>query len=263
MRETLWLYLRNSGLGRRLRLREGIARPLHALGCRLLPKRCRVRSGPCRDLFLQPSPSWPTDLWQGNYEAEVQAVVDAMLGPGKVFYDVGGGVGLYSLLAARKGARVFVFEPHPANAKCIASHARMNSLEGSIQVVPLAAYSSSGQIAMGFTQHGSQMALPGPDSTLDGRGLLAACITLDEFSRFHPTPTLVKIDVEGGESEVLKGSVELFERAQPTLICEVHDAKNEGYVRKWLAARGYSARWLEPPNLGHHLLGEPGRTCAG
>lgn len=264
MRETIWLYLRNSVVGRFVRSHQHFARPLHALGCRLLPGKCRIRSGPCAGLFLQPSPSWPTDLWEGGYEAPVQAAVEALLKPGAVLYDVGGGEGLYCLLGARKGAQVFAFEPHPVNAERIAFHARLNSLESLIHVLPLAAHSSSGLLALEFAQHGSQMAPAGHGEPHGRQGRKADCITLDEFSRSHPAPTLVKVDVEGAESEVLRGAEEMFERVQPSLICEVHDAENERFVRQWLADRRYSVHWLEQqPGQQCHLLGKPGSTRAG
>ena len=193
----------------------------------------------------------------------MQAALDASLGPGAVFYDVGGGIGLYSLLAARKGARVLVFEPHPDNAPCISRHARLNGLESSIQVIPMAAHSVSGQIIMEFVQHGSQMAQSGSDDNGRQKTLRIPCVTLDEFSQTQPPPTLVKVDVEGAESEVLKGAVRLFERVRPRLICEVHDAENGRYVMEWLVARRYSARWLEPPGQEHHLFGEPAGASFG
>lgn len=263
MRDTIWLYLRNSAVGRRVRAYPRIARPLHALGCRLLPAKCRIRSGPCAGLCLKPSPSWPTALWEGGYEPDVQATVDAQLRPGAVFYDVGGGIGLYSLLAARKGARVLVFEPHPDNARCIPRPARLNSFENSIQVIPMAAHSVSGEITMEFAQHGSQMAPRGSGDKRRRKTLQVPCVTLDEFSQTQPPPTLVKVDVEGAESEVLKGAVHLFERVRPRLICEVHDDGNKHYVMGWLAARRYSAIWLGPPGQENHLFGEPAGASVG
>ncbi len=216
-----------------------------------------MRSGPCRGLLLEVSPTWPTAFWEGTYESEVQLAAEARLGPGTVFYDVGGGIGFYSLLAARKGARAFVFEPLPENARSIVSHARLNSLEGSIELCPMAAYSHCGRLALEFTQHGSQLA-PGSHRWDRGRRELEVqCITLDEFSRTHPAPTLVKVDVEGGEGEVLKGAEGLFERVRPSLICELHDAENARFVNEWLKARQYSVTWLGPPGLERNLLAEP------
>lgn len=262
MREALWLYLRNSGLGQRLRAEGRFARPLHGLACRFLPKVCRVRSGPCRGLLLEPSPSWPTALWEGTYESEVQRAVEARLGPGTVFYDVGGGIGIYSLLAARQGAQVYVFEPLAENARRIVSHARRNSLESSIVLCPEAVYSRCGRLALAFTQRGSQLAPRGHGGDRGGREREVPCVTLDEFSRTHRAPTLVKVDVEGGESEVLRGAGELFERVRPSLLCELHDAENARFVKEWLAARHYALTWLGPPGLERNLLAEPASSPA-
>jgi hypothetical protein len=71
----------------------------------------------------------------------------------------------------------------------------------------------------------------------------------------------VKVDVEGAESEVLKGAEEIFERVRPRLICEVHDAANESFVVEWLSAKRYSLRWLDLPGRAErHLWAEPERA---
>jgi FkbM family methyltransferase len=186
----------------------------------------------------------------------VQRAVSELCGAGAVFYDVGGGFGLYSLLAARNGAEVFVFEPFSRNAASIRSHARMNGLEAAIHVVPEAAHSESGRLRLMLTHRGSQMAPVGADD--GGTTMEVSCITLDEFARAHPAPSLIKVDVEGAEAEVLRGAREIFERSRPRLICEVHDAENRALVLEWLRERRYSVRWLEPAAEDQrHLLAEP------
>lgn len=260
MREAIWLYLRNSAVGRRLRENQKAARAFHRLGCLFLPAVCRVRSGPSAGLLLESSPHWPADMWQGNYEPTAQVMVDHLLGPGSVFYDVGGGIGLYSLLAARKGASVFVFEPHPANASAIARHAKLNGCEGSIRILAMAVSSKTGPLTMALVNRDSQMV------PLDTRGSSKKLkrevlgTTLDDFAHFHPAPTLVKVDVEGAETDVLKGAAELFGRVRPKLICEVHSAENAERVVRWLRDKGYSVRWLEGVGHERHIFAEPDST---
>ena len=68
--------------------------------------------------------------------------------------------------------------------------------------------------------------------------------TLDHFVADHRSPTVVKIDVEGAEEEVLKGAEEVFRRSKPTLICEVHNERAAEGVAAWLARMGYQSKWL-------------------
>jgi hypothetical protein len=73
------------------------------------------------------------------------------------------------------------------------------------------------------------------------------CTSLDDFARLKLLPDVIKIDVEGSESEVLKGSDELLKRSRPEVICEVHDFQNASFVRAWLHGRGYGLRWIDRP----------------
>ena len=45
-------------------------------------------------------------------------------------------------------------------------------------------------------------------------------------------PSLIKIDVEGGEHDVLQGLAETFKRERPAILCEIDDATKEGLEDK-------------------------------
>jgi hypothetical protein len=83
-------------------------------------------------------------------------------------------------------------------------------------------------------------------------------ITLDDFVQRHDPPTLIKIDVEGAEAGVLRGSERIFEQSKPVLICEVHCEQAADDVTRWLRERAYKFEWLEDPlQLPCHLLALP------
>jgi FkbM family methyltransferase len=62
------------------------------------------------------------------------------------------------------------------------------------------------------------------------------CTTLDDFAARNPLPNIFKIDVEGAESEVLRGAEQLFRLWQPDVICEVYDATNASFVFDWFSS---------------------------
>jgi hypothetical protein len=69
-------------------------------------------------------------------------------------------------------------------------------------------------------------------------------ITLDGFiARGAPCPKLIKIDVEGGEYEVLLGAVQLFSNYRPLLIAEVHHDLAFEEMGRWLEEHQYCAAW--------------------
>jgi len=210
-------------------------------------RKLRVRSGPGKGLVFELNPRWETRMWEGDHELAAQQVLQRGLQPGSVFYDVGANFGFYSLLAARVGAQVFAFEPDVQNAESLARHALLNSLEAKIEIVRAAVFSVSGSILLEPADFGRGHGNARVDTARDpsSAAIKVRCTTLDDFAREHAVPEVVKIDVEGAESEVLKGAEELFSNSRPHIICEVHDPRNASFVEAWLKTRDYEFRWLD------------------
>jgi len=264
MREKIWLALRESDSVRRLQSVPGLCRIMKNLSYVLLPsysqRTVELQSGLGQGLLMTLNPRWETALWQGNYEVTVQATLESLLGPGKVFYDVGGGIGFYSLLAVRLGACSLAFDPDRFNASCIRHNAEINGFSSQISVFDMAVYSHTGEVkvesALQNRGHGNAHVIA-DEARLAGLEV-TPCTRLDDFIQKNRVPDLVKIDVEGAETEVLKGGRNLFCDARPHLICEIHDASNAGSVVKFLQDVGYAHRWLGSSDLFPvQLVGTP------
>jgi FkbM family methyltransferase len=198
------------------------------------------------------------------YEINLQKALSAYLQPGSVVYDVGAHIGVVSIFAGElvgPTGRVFAFEADPENAKRIETHVQRNDL-AQIQVFSCAAWSSSGKLsferasAHSSRNQGSVSKAPaqtGQDT------IVVESIRLDDFAQQHVLPpTLIKIDVEGGEADVLLGCEQIFSRSHPVLICEVHHKQAEEDVCRWLSHRGYSLQWLGgSSDFPRHLLAVP------
>jgi hypothetical protein len=61
-----------------------------------------------------------------------------------------------------------------------------------------------------------------------------------------PLPTFVKIDVEGGEIEVLKGLENVITQARPKMVIATHGPECHEFVLKFLGRHWYSYRILNP-----------------
>ncbi|MDO8492711.1 MAG: FkbM family methyltransferase [bacterium] len=155
-----------------------------------------------------------------------------------VLYDIGANIGAYSLIAASEGARVVAFEPAHQNIYKLHENILLNKLNDKITVVPLMLAEKNG-IAKSFvadrsfgTTHSfsfnekSSDALAGQDFLAMG---LDSCIKTFLF----PEPTMIKIDVDGAEMEVLIGARELLN--SPILkhiLIEVDNNNNE--IKKYI-----------------------------
>ena len=216
------------------RIREGLLTPARRMS---LP----VLSGPARGVRLEVGPSSPRWL-SGRIEAAVQREYAALVGPGAVVYDVGANIGFYTLLAARLAGppgRVVAYEPNPVNAAVL----RRNARSAPAVLVREAA------VAAGTGPRGLQTSASLTSRLTDDPGALrVACTTIDaEVAAGVPAPNVVKIDVEGAETDVLAGMQATLAQHRPVLLIELHGRNAE--VAAALAAAGYEHRVIETPAL--------------
>jgi FkbM family methyltransferase len=223
----------------------------------------QIRAGLGKGLALYLDPRFEMDYAGGKYELQVQTALLTHLKPGSVLYDVGAHIGVVSMFASGlvgSGGAIFAFEADPENAERIRAHAQRNNLSH-IQVFSYAVWSSDGQVrferasADSSRNQGSVAKL----STGPRQDVIAVeSITLDSFANGHLLPTLIKVDVEGTEAEVLRGCSQIFVRSQPVVICEIHNRQAEEDVSKYLRQRNYSLKWLaDSVQFPRHLLAMP------
>jgi FkbM family methyltransferase len=147
-----------------------------------------------------------------------------------VVYDVGANTGFYSVLAAAvsKENHVYAFEPFPPVLADLRSTLRVNHCSGRVSIQP---------VAVGRRREVATLYVP-----LQDHGLVETSATLssdfkDEYSaevevpvialdEFRPAAspervTVIKIDVESTEAEVLAGAHGVLKDQRPVVFCEV------------------------------------------
>lgn len=259
----------------RLRNLYGSVRDLPLLGemargvvARLVPRGCRVwmqpRAGLAQGIWLNVDPRFEGSYVEGLYEPILQQVLAEHLREGGTFYDVGAHIGFFSLIAARlvgqRGA-VFAFEADPQNAARIEQHAARGGF-AHLQVQPQAVWSESAILHFQRASGASSRNTGSVVKTSAGQGateiIEVKAVTLDEFTRGQRPPTLIKVDVEGGEADVLRGADRLFSTAQPSLICEIHHQQASDFAEAFLVQKGYALHWIDrEADARRHLLAEP------
>jgi FkbM family methyltransferase len=247
-------------------LRHAGPRVKLALSKVLLPQSAgwvRVEAGLAKGLWMRLRFFGEGSYWLGCHEAVVQELLKQFCRPGSVCYDIGAHVGFFSLgLAQCVGpeGKVFAFEPDPENCARLKETMVRNDFEDRVELVEAAVWSRTCSRGIPFRcgsskAHGGVCADGLAPVLADAETRLVPGISLDDFIRKgNSVPDVVKIDVEGGECEVLKGGEQLFSQSSATLLCEVHHEQATRWITGWLTAKGYVAEWRVPKESYPRLL---------
>lgn len=157
---------------------------------------------------------------------------------GDVFLDVGSFVGWHAIRAARivgPSGRVIALEPDSTNRSQLETNLSLNGV-ANCTILSRAAWSRTGEEVGWYTRKS-------PDCCkidLAESSQTVQTTTIDELVRQMQLDRLnwIKMDIEGGEIEALKGAEMSLRRYRPSLFVEVHDTV--AGVKDVLARYNYS-----------------------
>lgn len=194
------------------------------------------------------------DYWLGTYEPDLQASVEALVRSGMVVYDVGANIGYISLLLARAtGPRgqVFAFEALPANLQRLRANLALNPAGECVQVIEAAVVECHRPVRFLVGPSGGM----GKADGSAGRREFAYAEALDVwglsldyfvFESGHPAPSVVKMDIEGGEVLALPGMQRLLSEAPPVILLELHGGEAAQTAWEILSGAGYRLCEMKP-----------------
>lgn len=156
-------------------------------------------------------------IWERHFVLQFSKYLDDY--PEAIVVDVGSNLGMYSLLAAKKGHTVYAFEPFQKNI-----HRQCNSiLANNLTNLHLFPYALSYKTL--------RVNFQGPKENIGGThtkevenitGIenvdFARAYTIDSFKIPNNKPIIMKIDIEGSECEMMKGATNFFKRHNITII---------------------------------------------
>lgn len=144
-----------------------------------------------------------------------------------VFYDIGANTGYYGILAAHlnMNTEVHSFEPILEHLECLEESIKINRLESQVVVHPFALGSENISTIIHVAGSGSSIGSEFLDESIEDRQIEVK--KLDDLN--IPVPNFIKIDVEGYELPVLKGSINKIKAGLPILFVEIaYTLKNIG-----------------------------------
>ena len=167
-----------------------------------------------------------TILLEGVWDPILSDFIRSTLRPGDVFVDVGANAGYFALLAAQcvgASGRVLAIEPNPSVATQLLKNIQRSRLRNVITeevacsdtLEPLVLYlhddSNSGRASVSRGNANGVEEVEVQSTTFD------RLVNKHNLQRIR----LVKIDVEGAESLVLKGMVNTMQELQPLIVLEL------------------------------------------
>jgi FkbM family methyltransferase len=169
------------------------------------------------------------------YEPETVSLIQALLGPGKVFLDIGAHVGQYTLVASERvgeNGQVHSFEPDPNTFSWLAGNVRRNRL-GNVRVNQMALSDESGTKHFYFSMPqdigSNSLSRPANDS---GQSCDVVCTTVDEYLAANHVDKvdLIKVDIEGAECPMLVGARRLLSRPdKPVIVAEFEENRQRAF----------------------------------
>jgi FkbM family methyltransferase len=195
--------------------------------------------------------------WLGSYERRKRRVFVDEADAGSVIFDVGAQAGYYTLLAARLvggSGRVVAFEPLPRNLEFIEAHIRLNGLQN-VMVVPAAAAQSPGSARF----QDDPTSYMGRLSATGNRDVRVE--TLDRVAAgLKIRVDVIKIDVEGGEAEVLLGAEQILRVDRPVVFLATHGSEPHARSCAILRHHGYDLYPLDRTSLANarEIVARPG-----
>lgn len=175
------------------------------------------------------------EAWRtGSYEDRTLALGKRLIPDEGIFVDVGANIGFYTcglgFDLARRGGRVFAFEPVASNRRRLAHNIRLNRLEGTVTVLPWALGVEPGRLVMrrppvgdASNAVGENVFSPWDRDNVERDGWLreeVIVLPLDEWSSELPRCDVVKIDAEGADLLVLRGASRTLGRFRPAVLAE-------------------------------------------
>ena len=206
--------------------------------CRYLfnKKYLTVRAGPLKGYRWSTGSSY--DYILGSYEdPETIKTFCSWLKPDNIFYDLGGNVGFYALIANRfiTTGKIYSFEPIPFVRAIFEKHIELNKNyihPDNIRILSFAISDNAKEIAFSneISQRDGNTYIKSAENFSNAQHhVMVKCFSIDELLlQGYAAPDIIKIDVEGAELDVLHGAIDTLKQYKPHILLATHDCHLPG-----------------------------------
>jgi FkbM family methyltransferase len=179
--------------------------------------------------------------------------------PGAV-YDIGANVGLYGLLAAAYTDRaVHSFEPAPDTAQAARQIGAASGLELVVNEIALGEESGTATLYLSDSTDSSNSL--NPEFRPHSREIDVPVERLDDYvARTGAVPSVIKVDTETTEAQVLAGAERTIREHRPWILTEVLYGLSEDGLHSVMDQHGYTIYHLNGPGprpVVERMVGDP------
>lgn len=164
-----------------------------------------------------------------DYDPTLLCLTQTLVRPGDAVWDIGANIGLFSVasaVVAGDAGKIFAFEPDAVLVQLLRRTCKLQSADAApITVIPTAVAREIGLRSFSIASRArASNALTGyGNGQMGGTAETQTVVALpvDSLAQWLPAPDVMKIDVEGAETEVLLGATNVLKSKRPLIICEV------------------------------------------
>ena len=198
------------------------------------------------------------NIYTGLHEFDDMAFLLHFLHPEDSFFDIGANVGSYTLLASGVcGANSIAIEPVSSTFEILSKNIALNKLQSKVSLINAVAGGAISTIIFTQNEDTGNHVVSADESKTDSAEL--PVITIDSLLT-KGTPALIKMDVEGYETEVLKGmNRTLSSESLKAIIIELNGSGgrygfDESKIHNLLISNGFSPYNYDAFNRQLNLL---------
>jgi FkbM family methyltransferase len=186
---------------------------------------------------------WGFRRWRRGPEEVELELLPVLCSTSRLAVDIGANFGMYTARLSGLSRRCIAFEPIPAFARMLA-----RGFGSRVDVHACALSDTKGTAKLRVPDLFTGYATIDPANALATRAqdlIEEVEVETGRLDQFELADVgFIKIDVEGHEEAVLRGSVATLARCRPNLLVEVEERHNPGSVRRivtWMADQGFAA----------------------
>ena len=182
-----------------------------------------VDMGRCRLRVLPYDRSFWDAVDAGHWEPETLHLYDSVISPGMQYCDIGAWIGPTALYARHCGAHVTCFEPDPLAYERLLGNLRLND------ALDVTTFHCALARETGFREMGAMVGSLGKSATsllgsAAAQKVRVPCLSWSSVNAMFSLPRFdfIKIDVEGGEVELLPEMMDYLKEFKPALLLSTH-----------------------------------------